>query len=210
MKEDDILAPKNKFTKNEMVAAAVNVVRRSGIESLTAKALAAELKISTQPVFTCFANMDSLKNEVYKAAEKIYEERVLRGLKEKTPFLGFGKQYIGFAKEEPELYRLLFLTPGTVKSGAFFMAERSKELVKQSLIEIYRLSETEAEMYFRYMWLAVHGIATLFVTGVCDYSDEEISKILTGFSVSICKSIKEIPGFAEGSFDKDKVFRNII
>ena len=200
MKEDDILAPKNKFTKNEMVAAAVNVVRRSGIESLTAKALAAELKISTQPVFTCFANMDSLKNEVYKAAEKIYEERVLRGLKEKTPFLGFGKQYIGFAKEEPELYRLLFLTPGTVKSGAFFMAERSKELVKQSLIEVY----------FRYMWLAVHGIATLFVTGVCDYSDEEISKILTGFSVSICKSIKEIPGFAEGSFDKDKVFRNII
>lgn len=210
MKEDDILAPKNKFTKNEMVAAAVNVVRRSGIESLTAKALAAELKISTQPVFTCFANMDSLKNEVYKAAEKIYEERVLRGLKEKTPFLGFGKQYIGFAKEEPELYRLLFLTPGTVKSGAFFMAEHSKELVKQSLIEIYRLSETEAEVYFRYMWLAVHGIATLFVTGVCDYSDEEISKILTGFSVSICKSIKEIPGFAEGSFDKDKVFRNII
>lgn len=210
MKEDDILAPKNKFTKNEMVAAAVNVVRRSGIESLTAKALAAELKISTQPVFTCFANMDSLKNEVYKAAEKIYEERVLRGLKEKTPFLGFGKQYIGFAKEEPELYRLLFLTPGTVKSGAFFMAEHSKELVKQSLIEIYRLSETEAEVYFRYMWLAVHGIATLFVTGGCDYSDEEISKILTGFSVSICKSIKEIPGFAEGSFDKDKVFRNII
>ena len=90
------------------------------------------------------------------------------------------------------------------------MAERSKELVKQSLIEIYRLSETEAEVYFRYMWLAVHGIATLFVTGGCDYSDEEISKILTGFSVSICKSIKEIPGFAEGSFDKDKVFRNII
>ena len=210
MKEDDILAPKNKFTKNEMVAAAVNVVRRSGIESLTAKALAAELKISTQPVFTCFANMDSLKNEVYKAAEKIYEERVLRGLKEKTPFLGFGKQYIGFSKEEPELYRLLFLTPGTVKSGALFMAERSKGLVKQSLIEIYRLSETEAEVYFRYMWLAVHGIATLFVTGGCDYSDEEISKILTGFSVSICKSIKEIPGFAEGSFDKDKVFRNII
>ena len=185
MKEDDILAPKNKFTKNEMVAAAVNVVRRSGIESLTAKALAAELKISTQPVFTCFANMDSLKNEVYKAAEKIYEERVLRGLKEKTPFFGFGKQYIGFSKEEPELYRLLFLTPGTVKSGALFMAERSKELVKQSLIEIYRLSETEAEVYFRYMWLAVHGIATLFVTGGCDYSDEEISKILTGFSVSI-------------------------
>ena len=31
-----------------------------------------------------------------------------------------------------------------------------------------------------------------------------------GFSISICKSIKEIPGFADGSFDRDAVFRGLI
>lgn len=203
------MAPKNKFTKEEMVAAAVNVVRKNGISSLTARALAAELGISTQLVFTCFSNMDCLKNEVVAAAREIYDSCVLRGLNDEKPFFGFGKQYIRFAKEEPELYRLLFLTP-TGGGGALLMAERSVALVKPSLIEIYKLSDKDAEAYFRYMWLAVHGIATLFVTGGCNYSDDEISKLLTGFSVSICRSVKELPGFADGSFDKNEVFRTII
>lgn len=38
----------------------------------------------------------------------------------------------------------------------------------------------------------------------------EIGQILTGFSISICKSIKEIPGFAAGTFDRDAEFRALI
>ena len=57
------------------------------------------------------------------------------------------------------------------------------------------------------MWLAAHSISTLIVTGCCHYSDREIGQILTGFSVSICKDIKEIPGFASSGFDRDAVFR---
>ena len=45
------MAPKNKFTREEMVAAALHVVRRKGEDALTAKALAEELGTSTQPVF---------------------------------------------------------------------------------------------------------------------------------------------------------------
>ena len=51
------MAPKNKFTREEMVNAALQVVRGKGIDALTAKALAEELGTSTQPVFTCFATM---------------------------------------------------------------------------------------------------------------------------------------------------------
>ena len=48
------------------------------------------------------------------------------------------------------------------------------------------------------------------MTGGCAYSDAEISWILTGFSVGICKAIKEIPGFASGAFDREAVFRALI
>lgn len=48
------MAPKNKFTKEEMVEAALRVVRAKGIGGLTAKTLADELGTSTQPVFTAF------------------------------------------------------------------------------------------------------------------------------------------------------------
>ena len=56
----------------------------------------------------------------------------------------------------------------------------------------------------------VHSLATLVVTGGCPYSDEEMERILTGFSVGLCKSIKEIPGFAEDHYDRDAVFRELV
>ena len=48
------MAPKNKFTKEEMVAAALRVVRAKGADGLTAKTIADELGTSTQPIFTAF------------------------------------------------------------------------------------------------------------------------------------------------------------
>ena len=192
------MAPKNKFTKEEMTAAALRVVRAKGIAGLTAKTMADELGTSTQPIFTGFGSMDSVRQEVYVAAMRVYDRYTDAGLKEKIPFLGVGMQYIRFAREEPELYRFLFLTPA------------QGTLARPTLMHIYRMTEEEADLYFRNLWFVVHSLSTLIVTGDCTYSDREIGQILTGFSVSICKSIKEIPGFADGSFDRDAVFRCLI
>ena len=205
------MAPKNKFTRKEMVAAAVRVVQKRGAAALTAKSLAEELGTSTQPVFTCFGTMEALKAEVYVAAERLFDEYLTKGLKEKISFLGFGSQYIRFARKEPELYRLLFLMrPDDVGSGAFAAMRHMQELVRPSLVEIYHISAQEADRYFRDLWLVVHSLATLIVTGDCPYSDREIGQILTSFSISVFKAIKEIPGFTEGTFDRDATFRGLI
>ncbi len=205
------MAPKNKFTKEEMVAAAVRVVQSKGINGLTAKTMADELGTSTQPIFTCFGSMDVLRNAVRNAAEEKYKAYVSAGLQEKIPFFGFGMQYIHFAQEEPELYRLLFLTQVIGEtSSAFEAMQHSQAIVRPSLMQIYRISASDADRYFRDLWLVVHGLATLVVTGSCPYSDREIGQILTGFSVSVYKAIKEIPGFTEGTFDRDTIFRELI
>ena len=112
------MAPKNKFTKEEMTAAALRVVRAKGIAGLTAKTMADELGTSTQPIFTGFGSMDSVRQEVYVAAMRVYDRYTDAGLKEKIPFLGVGMQYIRFAREEPELYRFLFLTPAQGQASA--------------------------------------------------------------------------------------------
>lgn len=203
------MAPKNKFTREEMVEAALRVVRAKGIDGLTAKTLADELGTSTQPVFTAFGSMDTLKRDVYAAAVRVYDGYANAGLKEKVPFFGVGMQYIRFAREEPELYRLLFLTR-TQEYSAMKSMEHLQELVRPTLVNIYHITAEEADVYFRDLWFVVHSLATLIVTGDCPYSDREIGQILTGVSVSICKSIKEIPGFAAGSFDRDEIFRTLI
>ena len=203
------MAPKNKFTRDEMVEAALRVVRAKGIDGLTAKTLADELGTSTQPVFTAFGSMDAVRREVYAAAVRVYDGYTNTGLKEKIPFFGVGMQYIRFAREEPELYRLLFLTR-TQEYSAIKSMEHLRELVSPTLVEIYHITAAEADIYFRDLWFVVHSLSTLIVTGDCSYSDGEIGQILTGMSISICKSIKEIPGFAAGTFDRDGIFRTLI
>ena len=205
------MAPKNKFTKQQMVEAALRVVRARGIDGLTAKTMADELGTSTQPVFTGFGSMDGVRKEVYAAAVDVYDRYVDAGLKEDVPFFGFGMQYIRFAREEPELYRLLFLTrTQETDCSAMKSMRHFQELVRPTLISIYRITAEEADVYFRDLWFVVHSLSTLIVTGDCPYSDQEIGRILTGVSISICRSIKEIPGFAAGTFDRDAIFRSLI
>ena len=205
------MAPKNKFTKEEMVKAAMQVVRDKGIDGLTAKTMADELGTSTQPVFTAFGSMEIVRQEVYAAAVRMYDSYVDAGLKEKIPFFGVGMQYIRFAQQEPELYRFLFLTRAQDREYSVMKSMRHlRELVRPTLVNVYHITAEEADLYFRDLWFVVHSLSTLIVTGDCPYSDREIGQILTGFSISICKSIKEIPGFAAGTFDLDAEFRALI
>lgn len=88
--------------------------------------------------------------------------------------------------------------------------QRLQTMVRPALRRIYRLTGEEAKVYFRDLWLVVHGLATLTVNGGCPYSDREIGQLLTGVSLSVCKAIKEIPGFASGEFDRDAAFRALI
>ena len=203
------MAPKNKFTREEMTAAALRVVRAQGIGGLTAKTLAEELGTSTQPVFTAFGSMDGVRQAVRAAALRVYDAYTDAGLREEVPFFGVGMRYLRFAREEPELYRLLFLTPER-EGGAMDSMRHLQALVRPTLTAVYRITDEEADLYFRDLWLVVHSLATLTVTGGCPWSEREIGGILTGFSVGICKAIKEIPGFAAGSFDRDAVFRALV
>ena len=120
-------------------------------------------------------------------------------------------QYIAFAKEKPELYRLLFLSDrGNQSHYAMDELKRTQDLVRESLQKIYRIDAFSADRLFRDLWLVAHSIATLLVTGGCNYTEEEISSILTEFSLGLCKAYKEIDGFVEGTYDRDNEFEKII
>ncbi len=210
-KRGDYVPPKNKFSRQQMIDTSVNIVRKDGIGGLTARAIAKKLGVSTQPVFTYFSTMDDVRKEVKHSARFVYDKYVSEGLKEKIPFFGFGMAYISFAKNEPELYKLLFLNSDNSDVNET-MAElrHSQDLIRESLMKIYRIDEKTADRYFRDMWLTIHSIATLCVTSACPYSEEEIGEILTGFSVSILRSIKEIPGFVNGKYNSYDIFKCLV
>ena len=205
------MPPKVKFQKEEIIAAAVQITREKGISAVTAREVGAALGVSSRPLFTYFDTVDELKREVYHYAKKLYQDYVKEGLTAEIPFLGVGQNYIRFAKEEPELYKYLFLNPPDgVKGSAMEGLKLSQALVRASLMRIYHMDEDTADKYFRDLWLVAYSMTTLIVTGECPYTDAEISALFTEFSVSICKAYKEIPGLPAGDFDKDAVFRKLI
>ena len=204
------MPPKVKFQKEEIVAAAVDVAREKG-QAVTAREVAARLGVSTRPIFTYFDTMDELKEAVYEHAHALYRSYVERGLSEPIPFLGIWRNYLFFAREEPQLFKLLFLTPPTEGShGAVEELKFSQDLARESLMRIYGLDEQAADSYFRDLWIVAYGFCTLVVTGGCPYTDEEMLAVGTEISLSICKAYKEIPGLPRGEFDRDALFRELV
>lgn len=205
------MPPSVKFTKEEIVNAALQVVREKGTAALTTCQIAAVLGVSTRPIFTYFQNMQQVQEAVRQAAQALYHSYIKKGLEQVHPFIGLGEQYIRFATQEPELYRLLFLplAPGS-ENKAMEEMERTQNLVLEFLQQIYQLDEAAAKRFFRDVWLVAHSLAALIVTNCCPYSPEEIRQILTSVSLSVCKACKEIPEFVTNHLDRDTLFRSII
>lgn len=167
------------FTREEIISAALNLTRKSGISALTARALGAELGSSSRPIFGLFKNMEEVQQEVLKAADTLYHNYLKEGMESgKYPlYKAAGMAYIQFAKEEKELFKLLFMRDRThenVEDGEEEM-KPFVEILKQKL----GLNEEDAYLFHLEMWMYVHGIATTLATSYLEWDGEFISRVLT-------------------------------
>ena len=62
-----------RFTKEEVVAAALELTREGGIGAVTARGLAARLGSSSKPVFSLFSGMEEVQKAVMEAADGLYQ-----------------------------------------------------------------------------------------------------------------------------------------
>ncbi len=205
------MPPSVKFTKDEMIEVALTITREKGIDAVTAREVAKRLGVSTRPIFTHYESMDELRRDVRERAKGCYRAYIERGLDEPIPFLGVGRSYIRFAQEEPQLYRLLFLTkPSEGGGGAMEALSLSQDLARPSIMRIYHMSAYEADCYFRDLWLVVFSFGTMIVADECPLTDEQMSAVLTEVSLAVCKAYKEVPGLPEGTYDRDAVFSQLV
>lgn len=186
------MPPKNKFTKQQIIEAAIAIVREEGALAVTARSVAAKLGCSVAPIFSIFENMDELQNELIKQCKAIYAGYVEVGLKETIAFKGVGLSYLKFAMKEPNLFKLLFMS----NDGAYGLdnvlseIEVNYEGVFKCVQDCYGLSEEDSKKLYLHMWIYTHGIAVLCVTGTCLFSDKEIDGMLSEVCSSIIKELR--------------------
>ena len=185
------MPPKARLTKTEIVSAALDIVRESGESALNARSLAGKLSCSTQPIFSNFENMDELKEEVERAAYGLYLEYTEREIAsgEYPYYKSTGMEYIRFAKDEPELFRLLFMSSG--RSAVPTMAD---SFMEESIIPVIAknlgISKEEARTFHLEMWIFVHGIATMFATSYCDMDWGLVSEMTSDMYLTASEYIR--------------------
>jgi len=173
------MPPKIKITKEDIINTAVEIVRTSSAEAINARNIAAALNCSTQPIFSNFSSMDELRLEVIKKADKICYDYVEQEIESGKfpPYKASGMAYIRFAKEEKELFKLLYMRDRTNEK-----IPESNEL-NDKMNNIVRvntgLKSEEAKLFHLEMWAYVHGIATMIATNFVNLELELIIRMLT-------------------------------
>ncbi|MDE6698525.1 MAG: WHG domain-containing protein [Lachnospiraceae bacterium] len=187
------MPPKAKFTKDEILQAAMQIVREHGLEAVTSRELGRKLGSSTCPVFTVFENMEEVNSEIIKAAKELYKEYINEGLKQELAFRGVGMAYIKFAMEEPKLFHILFMKehsePIDIEHTLMLIDESYIDILK-SVREPYDLQEEEAKNLYQHLWIYTHGIASLCATKVCTFTNAEIQLMMTEVFTSLLEKIK--------------------
>ena len=172
------MPPKCRFTREEIIQAALDLTAEKGVGALTARGLAQRLGSSAKPIFGLFANMEEVQQEVVKAANLRYQEYLRQDMSagRYPPYKASGMAYIRFAREQKELFKLLFMRDRTHEEKA---AGDELEALLGLIQKNMGLSRDDAYRFHLEMWIYVHGIATMIATAYLEWDMDFISDALT-------------------------------
>ena len=172
------MPPKVKITKEDIIKTALNILRSSGKDALNARNIAITLNCSTQPIFSNFATMEDLLDASVKAAYELYlgflQAEAERG--EYPEYKAFGMAYIKFARDEKQLFKLLFMCD---RGGEALQPSADFEASVRIIMDKNGISRAKAEIMHMEMWTCVHGIGTMLATSFLDLDLQLISDMLT-------------------------------
>lgn len=185
------MPPKAKYTKEKIIEYALDIVRKNGFEALSARALGKELGTSSSPVFTFFESMDEVKGEVIATAAAIYKSYLDEDMEKGKlpPYKASGMAYIRFAKEEKELFKLLFMRDRTGEA----VGDNREEIAP--LIDLISkntgIGPGSAYIFHLEMWMYVHGIASMIATSYLDWDMDFVSEALSDAYLGLCRRYEE-------------------
>lgn len=180
------MPPKIRITRKEIIDTTVELVRQKGTDSINARAVAAALGCSTQPVFSNFATMDELHTEVIASALDRYLGFIEREIQiGKYPeYKASGMAYIRFAKEETELFKLLFMCN---RQGQELQPTTDFEASIEIIMKNNNITRESATLMHLEMWTCVHGIATMIATSFLELDQDLISNMLSDIYLGVRK-----------------------
>lgn len=181
------MPPKPKFTREEIVASAVDLVSKKGIDYLTTRNLGEWMGSSARPIFTVFNSMDEVIREVRKAATEKFNSYIREIVNFTPAFKEAGVRMVRFAITEPKLFQLIFMTENhePVNPGLFLRKPR-----RITRISAHRLSAATTVLIrknprcFSSTCGLIHTVSARFVLLTCACSPKRTSRPASELSSS--------------------------
>jgi AcrR family transcriptional regulator len=159
--------------RTALLRAAEEIIRESGVESLTLRACARRAGVSHGAPAHHFGSITGLLTEfAAEGFERLAHAMSRRQLKDADDQLqAAGLGYIEFAMRWPEYFRVMWRSE--LLNEVSLRLQRARETAQQPLRDALRranaqggtLSEDELAVRFEVAWCCVHGYASLWVEG---------------------------------------------
>ena len=162
------MPPTVRFTRDAVLHAACQLMRREGMEALNARAIAKELGGSTQPIFRLFTNMEDLHRELI-----LYVARQFQAHAEAD-----------MAQSDSPYIQLC--TRDRVSEGQY-SDQTNFDLVFNIIKKETPLDDETALRFFERTWLFIHGLAVCIATKYIPCQDERylISMVKEAYNAAV-------------------------
>lgn len=180
------MPPTVRFTRDAVLNAACQLMRRKGMEALNARAIAKELGGSTQPIFRLFTNMEDLHRELILYVARQFQAHAEADMAQSdSPYIQLCTTYLLYGRDEPELFKLLFMRD-RVSEGQY-SDQTNFDLVFNIIKKETPLDDETALRFFERTWLFIHGLAVCIATKYIPCQDERylISMVKEAYNAAV-------------------------
>lgn len=180
------MPPTVRFTRDAVLHAACQLMRREGMEALNARAIAKKLGGSTQPIFRLFTNMEDLHRELILYVARQFQAHAEADMAQSdSPYIQLCTTYLLYGRDEPELFKLLFMRD-RVSEGQY-SDQTNFDLVFNIIKKETPLDDETALRFFERTWLFIHGLAVCIATKYIPCQDERylISMVKEAYNAAV-------------------------
>lgn len=180
------MPPTVRFTRDAVLHAACQLMRREGMEALNARAIAKELGGSTQPIFRLFTNMEDLHRELILYVARQFQAHAEADMAQSdSPYIQLCTTYLLYGRDEPELFKLLFMRD-RISEGQY-SDQTNFVLVFNIIKKETPLDDETALRFFERTWLFIHGLAVCIATKYIPCQDERylISMVKEAYNAAV-------------------------
>ena len=126
-------------------------------------------------------------------AMRRYDKYVSRARDYYPSFKAIGILMLRYAKEQPKLFQLLFMTENAQArrfDDVFDTLGETAKLSIEFVMNDYGLTTDEARFLFQYVWTFTYGVSAMSATGMCDFSEDELVSMLGNEFMAVMSFIK--------------------